>query len=168
MSPQIYTSFGCFYPLTADGTIAGTQDVGAWLEKAGLDGLEVNGYLPELAARLGFRFSYEDLVDIPKSFHSNHVDFNLASINSHVREAGTKQLELETIAAEKMGLPPVTIHPGKSTKRLDRGVSLSMFWESLENFFESAAPTVPMCLENMDDKPEKRCCCNLESEIAIP
>ena len=139
--------------------ITNTKEIITQIKKVKLDGIEFNTrflellriYMPE------WNLSLNDFSTIGTSLHSNFIDFNLGSINPYIREAGINQLKDEIILAEKYGIKNLTIHPGR-VKKIDRSAALNLFWDSLSEIYSSILPgTTGICLENMDQRPEKFC-----------
>jgi sugar phosphate isomerase/epimerase len=150
------------------GRLKTIPDIAAVLDQAGLDGLEINAYVLEaaelFAPGLGLSPDRLDSLDCSRiSLHSNHVDFNLGSLNPYVRRAASKQLLDEAALASAHGIGILNIHPGW-VKKIERRQALRFFWDSLSSFFSACPEQGPrICLENMDQRPEKLC--NRAAEI---
>lgn len=150
------------------GRVKTIPDIAAVLKQAGLDGLEINAYVLEaaelFAPGLGLSPDRLDTLDCSRiSLHSNHVDFNLGSLNPYVRRAAIEQLLAEAALASAHGIGILNIHPGW-VKKVERRQALRFFWDSLSSFFSACPKQGPrICLENMDQRPEKLC--NKSDEI---
>lgn len=140
-------------------SITSVKEIITQLNKAELDGIEFNirifeffkFYMPE------WNLSLNDFTTIGTSLHSDFIDFNLGSINPYIREAGINQLRDEIILAEKFGIKNLTIHPGR-VRKIDRSTALNLFWDSLSIIYSSCPlEKTKICLENMDQRPEKFC-----------
>jgi len=156
MSARIYSSIHPFLPFL--------PDIQGDVRRAGLDGVEMPCRLldPTLAGELSL--PPERLRGLRTSLHSDFADFNLASANPCVRRACVQQLRAEMALAAQWGFAPLTFHPGTS-KKSERDEALRLLWKSLEELRSSASSwPARLCLENMDDKPDKLC--GSEEEIS--
>ncbi len=154
---RIYTSYGAVRSLIQRGAITSGLEIPRRLEAAGLDGLELNTGVLESKGGVVPDFSLSDLNGLGLTLHSNYVDFNLGSFNPFIRRAGIEQLRAEIRLAEENRIPVLTIHPGW-VKKIERRLALEFFRDSLAEIYDSYPPAeVQICLENMDQRPEKLC-----------
>ncbi len=136
------------------------------IDDLGFDGVEV--HLSLLEQPQG-KLLFEGLEYSQVSFHSNHLDFNLAANNRRVREAAVRQLVEEIHLAREHGVRILTFHPGSVGKRLSREQSHEEAIRGLERVFDqtglNAGSEPILCLENMDSEPTKLC--RTEDEISL-
>ena len=164
---HVYTSLGSILSLYETGRVKNINDVMTMISSAGLDGLEINIRIFGLLKRRypALSFSLHDLDCSKISLHSNHIDFNPGSSNLYTRTAGINQLKEEIKIAESFKIRTLTIHPGW-VKKIPREEALELFHNSLQEIYDDCSIShTRICLENMDDKPEKLC--STIDEIAL-
>ena len=122
--------------------------------KKGFDGLEVNLRVLENPDTL---WVISELDGNAVSFHSSYQEFNPGSSNRFIRNAAKEQLAYEYALAKEIKVKAVTFHPGR-VKNISRDAAKENFWKTLDEFYSEQTPdTVRLCMENMDDTPDKLC-----------
>ena len=152
---MICTNLSPFGEDLRSGALSSGFDLMERVDKAGFDGLEVNlQILQHPSAR-----KLLDGLDYSRvSFHSNYLEFTLAASNRYVREGCIRQLTDEIALAGERGVRLLTFHPGGKGKGITREQSLDNLRASLEALRPKAEEAhVTLCLENMDDSPDRLC-----------
>ena len=153
---RTFVTLGPFVPEMLRGEIPkGSEMIRRVLDR-GFDGIEVGLRIREYPFGACL---LEELDATRVSLHSDFWEFNLASPNRYIRDAGVRQLVDETNLASGLGVKRLTFHPGFQGKRTDHGRSMEFLWDSLNRFCDQVPepPDGLLCLENMDGGRGKLC-----------
>ncbi len=164
---RIFANLSPFAPQLLAGVLRTGGELMREVDRHGFDGIEVN--LVCLTRPGGERLL--DGLDYDRvTFHSNYLEFNPGASNPYIRDAAVRQLQDELALASLRGALVLTFHPGMKGKRLGREASLENSVASIRRVLEQG-PGIPasgrplLCVENMDQSPEKLC--GAEEELAF-
>lgn len=163
---RIFTNLSPFTDELHSGRIASGSELLRRVVAAGFDGVEIN---LDVLNHPGSRTLLDGLDAGHTTFHSNYLEFNPGASNPYVREAAVRQLDDELTLALDLDVRALTFHPGAKGKRASREESLDRSVASIRQVVAKhaaalAAGRTLLCMENMDDNPEKLC--GTEDEIA--
>ena len=152
---HLFMSLGPIIEKVLKGEISNGVTLMESVREHGVSGIEIN---LGITSKLQFTDLGLNKFRGQVSFHSDHREFNLASMNKYIREASILQLVDEIKLADKLEVTHLTFHPGRESKYLIRSQSMKTFWSSLQIVFDHVGVfQTTLCLENMDSTPNKLC-----------
>ena len=163
---RIYTNLSPFSAELLAGRIESGSELLCRVRNAGFEGVEIN---LRILHQPGGSALLKNLDGACATFHSNYPEFSPGASNPYIREAAVRQLDDELALTLDLGVRVLTFHPGARGKRATREESLDRCAASIRKVVDRHAAALTagralLCLENMDDNPEKLC--GSEEEIA--